>query len=302
MSSVSFSSFGMKKLLFIVWLLSLSVNLIHAQNSKIEKSPVLRSNIMHREMHYSVYLPAGYLSSKKSYPVLYLLHGVGSNHVSWIRRGNIQHILDRAIAIRALDPIIVIMPDAGMSYYMNSMDGSSRYEDYFFQELMPHIEHTYCIAPGKRNCSIAGFSMGGYGALLYAIHRPDLFYTCVAMSPGIRTDEQINQMNEKEYNERYGTCFGPVSEEQPRVPRLYQTRYSILHLVSEMPDEQKKAVRLYIDIGDDDFLYKGNSLLHILLRDRGIEHEFRIRNGGHTWSYWQSGIVNGLSYIQAGLR
>ncbi|MFA6872605.1 MAG: alpha/beta hydrolase-fold protein [Bacteroidaceae bacterium] len=291
----------MKKFLFVVCFLLLFASL-YAQNSRVEENPILYSSIMHREMHYSVYFPAGYLSSKKTYPVLYLLHGVGANHLSWIKQGNIQHILDRAIAMRALDPMVVIMPDAGMSYYMNSMNGSLRYEDYFFQELMPHIEHLYYIAPGKRNCSIAGFSMGGYGALLYAIHRPDLFETCVAMSPGIRTDEQINQMTDKEYNERYGVCFGPVSEEQPRVPRFYQTRYSILHLVSEMPEEQKKAVRLYIDIGDDDFLYKGSSLLHILLRDREIEHEFRIRNGAHNWSYWRSGIVNGLSYIQAGLR
>ena len=155
----------MKKFLFIVWFSLLSISL-YAQNSKIEENPVLHSSIMHCEMHYSVYFPAGYLSSKKTYPVLYLLHGVGSNHVSWIRKGKIQQILDKAISIRALDPMIVIMPDAGMSYYMNSMDGASRYEDYFFQELMPHIEHTYYITPGKQNCSIAGFSMGGYGALL----------------------------------------------------------------------------------------------------------------------------------------
>jgi enterochelin esterase-like enzyme len=58
-----------------------------------------------------------------------------------------------------------------------------------------------------------------------------------------------------------------------------------------------KKVRYYIDCGDDDFLIRGNCALHILLSDRKIPHEFRVRDGAHTWVYWRTGIVDGLSFI-----
>ena len=56
-------------------------------------------------------------------------------------------------------------------------------------------------------------------------------------------------------------------------------------------------MRYYIDCGDDDFLIKGNCALHLALMDRKIPHEFRVRDGGHTWSYWRTGIVDGLKFI-----
>jgi len=53
----------------------------------------------------------------------------------------------------------------------------------------------------------------------------------------------------------------------------------------------------YIDCGDDDFLYKGNSQLHIQMRDLGITHEYRVRQGGHEWPYWRTGLYDGLKYM-----
>ncbi len=291
----------MKRLLVVGLSLFLTIG-TWAQSSQINEKLTLNSSIMKRVMHYSVYLPAGYNFSHKSYPILYLLHGAGDNHTAWIRKGGLQQIADRAIASGYIDPLIIIMPDAGMSYYMNSVDGESPYEDYFFQELVPYIERTYRVTSGKRYRSIAGFSMGGYGALLYAIHRPDLFNSCVALSPGIRTDEQINELSDKDYNTRYRIALGPAQPDVPRITEYYQQRYSILRLTTEIPDKMKRAVRFYIDCGDDDFLYKGNSLLHILMRDRNIPHEYRVRNGGHNWTYWKDGLLPGLIFIQAGIR
>ncbi len=288
---------------FLALLLGVLLTLgARAQSSQTLDNLSLKSRTLEQQMHYSVYLPAGYEFSRKTYPILYLLHGMGDNHTAWIRNGQIQQITDKAISLGQIDPVVIIMPDAGMSYYMNSIDGKYLYEDYFFHELMPYIEHTYRITAGKRYRSIAGQSMGGYGALLYAFHRPDLFNTCIALSPGIRTDEQINQLSAPDYNQRYQIPLGPAEPDTPRITEYYRERYSILHLTSRIPDKLKNAVRLYIDCGDDDYLYKGNSLLHILLRDRHIPHEYRVRNGGHNWKYWREGIQDGLLYMQNGIR
>ena len=70
----------------------------------------------------------------------------------------------------------------------------------------------------------------------------------------------------------------------------YYKRYSVLYLVNNMPEDQKKSVRWYIDCGDDDFLFEGNSLVHIAMRKKEIPHEFRTRDGGHNWTYWRSAL------------
>ena len=68
-------------------------------------------------------------------------------------------------------------------------------------------------------------------------------------------------------------------------------------MVQDAATDKFKGVRLHLDCGDDDFLYAGNSTLHILLRDQKIPHEFRVRDGGHTWSYWRTGLPEGLKFI-----
>ena len=77
----------------------------------------------------------------------------------------------------------------------------------------------------------------------------------------------------------------------------YYKRHSALELVNSVPDDQKNAVRWYIDCGDDDFLYEGNSLVHIAMRKKEIPHEFRTRDGGHTWTYWRTALPEVLSFV-----
>jgi S-formylglutathione hydrolase FrmB len=74
-------------------------------------------------------------------------------------------------------------------------------------------------------------------------------------------------------------------------------RHSALELINTMPEEKLKAVRWYIDCGDDDFLYEGNSLVHIALKKKEIPHEFRIRDGAHTWTYWRESLPEVLSFV-----
>ena len=77
----------------------------------------------------------------------------------------------------------------------------------------------------------------------------------------------------------------------------YFNRRSILNKIQNNDIEEIKSVKWYIDCGDDDFLYEGNSLIHIAMRKREIPHEFRIRDGGHGWHYWRTGLVDVLGFI-----
>ena len=78
--------------------------------------------------------------------------------------------------------------------------------------------------------------------------------------------------------------------------------HSVLHLAETLPVEDLKKVRFYVDCGDDDFLAIGNAELHQIFRKREIPHEYRVRDGAHTWSYWRMVLPTGLAFIGESFR
>ena len=105
-----------------------------AQSGKVMDAEVMTSKILKSERKYAVYLPPDYETSKRSYPVLYLLHGGGDDQTGWVQFGEVQNITDKAIREGTATPMIIIMPDAntGKRGYFNDIKGDWRYEDFFF--------------------------------------------------------------------------------------------------------------------------------------------------------------------------
>jgi enterochelin esterase-like enzyme len=280
----------MKKTLLAL-LCSAMVSIISGQTGKVMDNLTMGSKILKMERKYAVYLPPDYETSDRSYPVLYLLHGAGDDQTGWVQFGEVLHIADKAILEGTATPMVIIMPDAntGRRGYVNDVKGEWRYEDFFFEEFMPFVEKTYRIKSEKRYRAIAGLSMGGEGTFIYALHHPELFSSACPLSAatGPRSVEEL-----KSYR------LWPVDENISASDKeAYFKRYSVLSLITNMPDSQKRAVRWYIDCGDDDFLYEGNSMVHIAMRRNEIPHEFRIRDGGHSWSYWRSALPVVLEFI-----
>ena len=267
-----------------------------SQSGKVKESLSFQSSTLGREVKYSIYLPPDYESSVRSYPVVYLLHGYTDDETAWVQFGEVNMASDKAIADRTIPPMIIVMPDAGVTWYVNDYLGKNRYEDMFFRELIPFIDKTYHTRPSKEFRGVAGLSMGGYGALIYSLHHPDMFAACVAFSAAVRTDEEMMALDEKEYAGKFSFIYGPAGKPQDRLTENWR-KNSVLDLVKNMPESQKSMVRFYIDCGDDDILYKGNSTLHIMMRDLKVPHEFRIRNGEHNWTYWRTGLTDGLKFI-----
>ncbi len=277
---------------FAIVLTFISVISLSAQTGKVIESLKFESKKVTYPVEYSIYLPPDYETSNRSYPVLYLLHGYSDDETGWIQFGEANSIADRGIANGDFPPCIIVMPDGKVTWYSNSIDGKDPWEDMFVDEFIPFIEKQYRIRANKEFRAIAGLSMGGNGALLLSMRHPDLFSSCVAMSAGTFTDEEV--LNGNMYDRFFGTIHGPkptndVSE--------HWKAYSPLHLLDSVDKEKLKSIRFYIDCGDDDFLYKGNAALHVKMRDLGIPHEFRVRNGGHEWSYWRTGLFDGLKFI-----
>ena len=244
---------------------------------------------------YAVYLPPDYEKSERSYPVLYLLHGGGDDQTGWVQFGEVLNIADKAINAGKATPMIIIMPDAntGTRGYSNNATGTWLYEDFFFQELMPFVEKKYRIKTDKRYRAVSGLSMGGDGTFTYALHHPELFSSACPLSAG------TGPLTIDEAKTRLGRLTPAPSTEQ--IEQFYK-RQSVLELVNNLPDSSKRAVRWYIDCGDDDFLFEGNSLVHIAMRKKNIPHEFRIREGAHNWTYWRESLPEVLWFVSQGFH
>jgi enterochelin esterase-like enzyme len=280
----------MKKVFSLFTLITIS-SLLVAQTGKVSDNMSLPSKILKMERKYAVYLPPDYETSQRSYPVLYLLHGAGDDQTGWVQFGEVQHIADKAINSGMATPMIIVMPDAntGKRGYVNDVKGEWLYEDFFFEEFIPFIEKTYRVKPDKHYRAIAGLSMGGEGTFIYALHHPELFSAACPLSAATGPRSLDDLKNYRLWQGVEGIT--DATKEQ------YFRRYSVLSLIENMPEDQKKAVRWYIDCGDDDFLYEGNSLVHIAMRKKEIPHEFRIRDGVHNWNYWRSALPTVLEFI-----
>jgi enterochelin esterase-like enzyme len=292
----------MKKQFLLFILVSFST-LLSAQTGKVLDDLSMQSEILNMDRKYAVYLPPDYDISKRSYPVLYLLHGGGDNQTAWIQFGEVMHITDKAIKEGMATSMIIIMPDAsaGRRGYFNSMDGDWRYEDFFFEEFIPYIERTYRIKSEKRYRAVAGLSMGGGGTFIYALHHPELFSSACPLSANCGP---VSLDDNQKF--RWTWPRGPNSERKEftrEEKEIFFTGRSVLYMIKNMPEEQKKEIRWYIDCGDDDQLfYDSNSLIHIAMRDNEIPHEYRVRDGGHNWQYWREALPEVLRFISKTFR
>lgn len=280
----------MKKYLISIFALLLSAA-IFAQSGRVFDSKVLPSKILKMERKYAVYLPPDYYTSERTYPVLYLLHGSGDDQTGWVTFGEVLNIADKEIVSGKATPMIIVMPDGntGQRGYFNDMKGEWRYEDFFFEELIPHIEKTYRTKTEKRYRAISGLSMGGGGTFMYALHHPELFSSACPLSAATGP---LTLAEAKSYYERRG-----IKIENEAETENYFKRHSVLQLLETVPADQIKSVRWYIDCGDDDFLYEGNSLVHIAMKKKEIPHEFRIRDGAHNWTYWRGSLPTVLHFV-----
>ena len=277
-------------LYFLALCFLISGSLLAQTGSKVSDNLSMTSKILKMDRKYAIYLPADYETSGRSYPVLYLLHGSGDDQSGWVQFGEVKLIADKAIQEGKCTAMIIVMPDGntGQRGYFNSPKGDWNYEDFFFQEFMPYIEKTYRGRAEKRYRAISGLSMGGGGTFMYALHHPELFSSACPLSAS------CGPISMEEASARWDKQYPGISKDERT---KYFSRHSVLELVNAMPDDQKKAVRWYIDCGDDDFLFEGNSLVHIAMRKKEIPHEFRIRDGGHTWTYWREALPTVLDFV-----
>lgn len=277
-------------------LLIISLNTL-AQTGLLKESLKVKSTILSKDVEYSIYLPADYETSNRRYPVLYLLHGYTDDETGWTQFGEAHLIADRVTQSGDAAPMIIVMPDAGVTWYVNSYDGKVNYEDFFIKELIQHIDATYRTRATKQYRAVAGLSMGGYGAMIMATKHPELFSSAAPLSAGVFTDEEIMKGDDDMWNNVLGNIFGKKDLTGKNRLTDHYYKNSILKIIETANSEELKNVRYYVDCGDEDFLIKGNMALHAAMIDKKITHEFRVRDGAHNWTYWRTALPDVLKFV-----
>lgn len=270
----------------------------------------ISSEILGRDVPCTVYLPAEHPQVTSS-PIVYLLHGGGADDRSaWARFGDIKKTLDELITDERLPPTVVVTPDARRdpsvpadeqigTYYMNDAYGPLRYEDMFMRELIPQVEDMYNAGGSPERRGIAGYSMGGFGAMSFAMLHPGTFAGVAGLSTAHRTDEQLINMSMAEYNRRFAHAWGADLEGAARLNE-HCRHYNLVDMVRRFPLEDLRRTEYFFDVGESDVEFRtSNEELRLALVDKGVEHEFTARPGHHDWEFWRVGVVGALEFLAA---
>ena len=228
------------------------------------------------EAGVAVYLPAGYATSEKDYPVLYLLHGSGDDETGWLTKGKAKAILDSLITNNLCQPMIVVMPNGYLEqtgkYYTpeSRLWMESTFEENFSQ-LIAWTEAHYRTINDKQHRAIAGLSMGGF----HTMHTAALLYQSF------------------DYVGIFSALYVPHTK-QPHSERIIEM--SALALSDKPAYQQTEALlaqqfanppQLYwIACGVDDFLYQDNVVYRQYLDEKQYPYEYHESAGGHSWENW----------------
>jgi S-formylglutathione hydrolase FrmB len=245
-------------------------------------------------------LPDGFPTSgttsktpSKSLSALYFLHGIGGNSESLFNDG-MWSLVDELRRKNKISDFVIITPDAGRSFYINSKDGVNRYEDFFFKEFIPAMEKRYHLSSTRSARAIGGISMGGYGALRAAFAHPEMFIAVSAHSPAL-IENLPKGSAQAGMAGIVGPAFGrPLDTEywKKESPFAYARTANL------------QGLKIYFDCGDADQygFNAGAESLHKILDTRKVKHEFHIYPGGHDWQYFSEHLPASLQFDSKALN
>lgn len=209
-----------------------------------------------------VYTPYGYhdkANSRKTYPVLYLLHGGGGDEEAWVSMGRACEILDNLIEKGLAVPMLCVMPNGNATQQaartlqvpvQTNPAAANAYVNSLAKDIIPYIESHYRVIAKKSGRAVAGLSMGGGHTFSVSTLYPNLFDYICPMSSGVRDEEQSK---------------------------------------TALEGIKKAGYKLYwIGCGDQDAgAYENSKRLEKILNELGMEHTLYISGGGHEWKNWR---------------
>ena len=227
------------------------------------------SGALNRDMQYRAVLPASVPSDKKL-SAIYLLHGNGGGFRDWSNYSDIARYAEHGL--------ILVMPEGGSSYYVNSAEHpQDRYEDYIVHDLIADVERRFPVSGESAHRAIAGISMGGFGAVVLALKHPDLFEFAGGLSSAVDVPSRPFSIKRVGQWREHSAIFGPWKSETRKNNDPY--------LLARSADPSHIPY-LYLSCGEQEGLLQANRKFASLLKQRHFQYEFHSVSGGHDWNQW----------------
>ncbi len=237
---------------------------------------VFHSESLQRDMHYRILLPRGYQTIANRFAVLYLLHGLYGDYTNWDTHTKLKQYAEPL-------PLIIVMPDAGDSWYTNSATvPGDRFEDYIVKDLIPEIDSHYRTIRSRHARAIAGLSMGGYGAMKFALKYPEMFAFAGSLSGAFDAPRDLD-VRVPEFRDKLLAVFGPSGDAN-------RSANDLLLLLDHV--DAASLPYLYFGCGTQDAFLAINREFVSSLPRRKIGYEYHETPGSHTWDYWDRAAQN----------
>jgi enterochelin esterase family protein len=285
------------------------------------RETTIQSVALGRPLAVAIYRPDA-PPPPSGWPVLYLLHGVNGGYRDWAMLGGVQGTLDQLIATRRIRPMVVVMPEAGNSWYVDSaaVGGPGDFETAILDDLPRAIEEDMPVRRQREGRAIAGLSMGGYGALRLAFKRPDRYCAVASLSGAIWQNMPLDSVDNATFHAaagdyfrrvdpativsgidrppgagHFGGAFGkPFDAQRFNAANVFTLLAQQLHAGVELP-------AIYLTVGDHDShnLWRGSIALYETLMADGVNVDFRVTGGDHAWSLWRKSIEDALVFVDS---
>ena len=266
-----------------------------------------------RTMKFDIVLPEDYEDSGQRYPVLYLLHGYMQNYTIWGRN------LAASFYARNLDDLILVLPDAGNSWYVNYAVNEERqqnnWEDHIIKDVISYVDDNYRTEARREGRAIAGLSMGGFGAFALGLRHPEMFISIgstsgalsYARSEAARIEAGVDDLPTQRSTENQArfeqadafiaeiVAIPGFSTQEERTPKgkafltVEQAKaYDPFEIIYNVPKSQMPHI--YLDSGTEDGLIQEARELVQLLMVNNVPFEYMQSRGRHNAEYWRRSI------------
>lgn len=216
--------------------------------------------------------------------LLYLLHGLSDNDTMWLRQTSIERY---AAALG----LAVVMPQVHRSFYTDMAHGG-RFWTFLADELPAVVADFFQVSTRREDTFVAGLSMGGYGALQWALRRPEAFAAAASLSGALDVSRLEAQGDRQEV---MSLAFGGRE-----IAGSDSDLFHLLTVAGDAPADRRPE--LYVCCGAEDKLVDDSRRFVTAARGRGFAVTDSFAPGEHEWGYWDAAIQHVLAWLLAGRR
>lgn len=237
--------------------------------------------------------PADYYRSNRELPVVWLLHGTSGDHTDWLRHTNVErYAYTKQVAL--------VMPSALNSNYSNWPDAMLGYGmyDYFFEELMPLVHNWFPVSARREDNFIAGLSMGGRGAVKYAVNHPERFAAAAILSAAPKDFSLLNDTYFATSTEGIAPRLASMARNVGGLEALRNSEENVWRIIDEKVGTGALPRLLFACGTDDPDIYRDLLAFKAHASDIGLDAEYLIREGySHEWDFWDLAIKEALEFF-----